>query len=227
LYLWGEQWALFNRVSQSSFRYLFWGVNGAFYLLVVTLLVCEVNADDVLLSSFGAVDDNANVFQVILAWIIITMYVIISIGFLIWGYIQFRRRSGTVRREPLLPPPGIDPAVLMAPPQRSLVGSVVWSPHTRLQRLGTLATACMLLFLVRTVVLILDQKYDNSVPFNSPWFELAYYSVFEVAPISAMCITFFWRPRGSAPSTSSSGVSRGNYGTTPSFQNEVQAPLNS
>lgn len=156
LYLWGEQWAIFNRLSKGSFKYLFWGVNGAFYLIVISLLVCEVGVDEVVLSSFDVVDDEQNVFQIILSWIIISMYVGISIGFLAWGYIQFRRANSS--QQPLLPAAPAGPADPLAPTHKSLVSSVIWAPHSRLKRLGTLASACMILFLVRTFVLILDVK---------------------------------------------------------------------
>ena len=218
LYLWGEQWAVFNRLSKSSFRTLFFAVNGAFYAIVVPLLVCEVAFDPGVLSSFDVVEDGTNVFQLIISWITITMYVGISIGFLIWGYIQFRRAHKRSTK-PLLPSAADSglTSTSTTTPQKSLVGSMIWAPHSRLQRLGILASACMILFVVRTIVLVLDFKYDNYVPFSTNWFELMYFFVFEIAPLSAMCITFFWQ-------SFSTSLSSPQPATTSHFTPSFQSP---
>ena len=70
-----------------------------------------------------------------------------------------------------------------------------WHPAVRQRVLKVLAVACVVLFTVRTLLLVCASLSSDSPIWVESFFVLVYYVVLEVVPYLAICLVFSWTPK--------------------------------
>eukprot|EP00727_Mastigamoeba_balamuthi_P001430 m51a1_g11284 hypothetical protein (331) ;mRNA; r:25222-26866 len=157
LFLWGDLWATRYNVRKIIFKKFFYVTNTLLYTVTGSLFIADLCTNT---NPSNVWDEAAGLppYEIALMVIDSFMYVPISVCFLVCGYIAFRQSAQPQMHTTL---------------------------HSQVLKLISCSTmVCMILYLVRSVIVILSVLHPRLLLFW--WFECLYYALFDLVPVVLM-----------------------------------------